>query len=352
ALAKNPENRYKSANEMKDDLSKLERGIPIKESLPSMDETVILKPIEKPKPKWQRRITFFLLITLSLLFLVVGSYYILQNVLFGGKVAVPPIKGKTFSEAQSILTKVELGIEVDRREFSEDIPKDTIISQDPESGFKLKKGEKVEVVISKGIELVEVPKIIGELEINAGTILGEKGLKIGEVKREFSENVQEDTVLNQTPKAGTKVERGALINIVISKGVQLVLVPDVINKTTSEATSIVSNAGLKYKITEEFSDTADTSHVVRQSPISGTEVKKDTVVEIVISKGEATITMPDVTGKDADDAEAQLTQLGFIVEVKDLETNDPEEFGKVVTQNPIPETSIKRGSVVTIWVGK
>lgn len=353
AMAKDPFERYESAEDILNDLRRISEGKPVEAKSKSFDKTIVLKkPLSSGKEK--RRGFFSVLVVIFLLLLIMGfaagSYLYFQNQ--AQKFAeVPKLVDLKITEANKLLEKNGLKLKVVSKEYSSIYEKDKIIRQDPPPGTRLEKGKSVKVVVSLGEKPVKVPNLIGKSELEAGQILGELGLRIGKVDYEYSENIPEDRIMRQTPEPGAEVPKGSEVDIVISKGIEMVIVPDVTNLSLDKARELITKAGLSFEITEEESETYEKGKVIRQSPSPGDSAKKGTKVLLVVSSGPAFVTVPNLIGVDSMTARNQLTSLGLSPEIVNVEVIDESQVGKVVQQSPDPNTKVRKGTKVTIWVG-
>lgn len=134
-------------------------------------------------------------------------------------VDVPSVVGKSQSSAKRTLESAGFKVEVDT-DYSDDVDKDDVISQDPEGGEKVAKGSTVTIVVSEGPEAKEVtvPDVIGLTLSDAKNQITSKGLKVGSVSEKYSDSVAEGEVMYQSVKSGTSVEEGSSINLTVSKG--------------------------------------------------------------------------------------------------------------------------------------
>lgn len=351
ALSKNPSDRYQDAAEFREDLAKVAQGLPVKKGgFSPGDKTVVMKRPLAKKRRGKKTLLWTALIILAILLAVAGGLAI--GGLFAPKTAVvPDLKGKAVTEAKLLLKTKGLELKVEERKYSSKVKTDRIISQDPKAGDKIDKGGVVFVVVSKGRQGVKVPDVTGEDLGQATHLLGEVGLEIGQVQKVYSDEVEEDTVISQDPKAGKKVAKETAVNLVVSKGSQRVSIPDVVGKTSSQAAAILGQASLNVEQQEESSKTVGEGKVIRTIPAAGAEVKRGATVAIIVSTGPEHVVVPDVTTKLQATATTQLETAGFSVDAKTQSGVPPAQVGRVITQNPTGGEQADDGSTVTIWIG-
>jgi eukaryotic-like serine/threonine-protein kinase len=140
-----------------------------------------------------------------------------------------------------------------------------------------------------------------------------------------------------------------LVTIVVSRGTQLVRVPDVVGQSRTNATSALQAAGFRVNATEEFHDSVAAGSVISQSPEGGVSLDAGATVTIRVSKGRDEVTVPDVIELSEAQARSDLQAAGLDVEVNYQVSPDDDV---VLTQDPLPGQKVRRGSTVTIWVGK
>lgn len=202
---------------------------------------------------------------------------------------MPNLEGYTAENANILLKalKIELIILTDR-EFSDDIAEGRVTRTDPEKGTELKNGQVVTVYISQGkeIKLVSVPSVKGASLSNARASVEARGL-VFKSTEDYSSTVAVGYVISQTPEAGTEVEEGAEVSVVISKGKQTVTVPNVTGQTEDAAKDALDRVGLKVNTNVEYNAFAAEGQVVHQSPEPNTEAMPGSTVTIVVSLGPA-----------------------------------------------------------------
>lgn len=211
-------------------------------------------------------------------------------------IPVEDVYGKTQEEAKSILEGQGLYMFVVAEQKS-DLPKGTVINQDPARGVAVTKGSTVNVIIA-GTENadftnknddeqkknVNVQGVVGKSEQDAAAILKNAGLKVSK-SYQYSDNVEAGLVIAQNPGAGSSVTEGSTIALVVSQGKKSVKVPSVIGITEEKAENALASAGLKVNIKEAYSDTVAVGKVISQSTSAGKLVPADTTVTITVSLG-------------------------------------------------------------------
>ncbi|MET7697232.1 Stk1 family PASTA domain-containing Ser/Thr kinase [Streptomyces sp. NPDC005485] len=165
------------------------------------------------------------------------------------------------------------------------------------------------------------------------------------------ENQKKGVVCDQNPKPNTQVKKGDTITLVVSTGAPKVAVPDVEGLTFEKAKSQLENKGFEVdKKTEESDQTAGV--VTAQDPKGDTEREKGTTVTLTVATEKKQSVVPDVSGKTCDDAKAQMTANKLVGECTDVETQDPNLVGKVISTSPSANSTADPQSTVTIQIGK
>ncbi|MCI7323617.1 MAG: Stk1 family PASTA domain-containing Ser/Thr kinase [Lachnospiraceae bacterium] len=208
-------------------------------------------------------------------------------------IAVEDVYGKSQEEAQQLLEQQGLYMFVVAEQKS-DLPKGTIVGQDPTSGTMVSKGTTVNVIIAgdqnvdfsndNNQENVIVQGVTGKSEQEAVSILQNSGLKVSK-NYEYSDSVEAGMVISQNPSYGTSVTKDSTVTLVISQGKKSVKVPSVTGKSKSQAVSMLEKAGLKADVREEYSDSVEAGVVIGQSIAGEKLVPADSTVTITVSLG-------------------------------------------------------------------
>lgn len=202
-------------------------------------------------------------------------------------VQIPNVVGKTRDEAKVEVENSKLKFVVAKEIYSADVEEGRVISQDPtyKADFTIKEGNTISVVISKGKELVKMPKVIGAEYKNAETTLTDLGLKIEKIE-EISQKVEEGYVISQEPDENTEIESGATVKIHVSKGngKKKFEVPDVVGKSKDEAQKALTELGMEVTIKEKEDINKSDGVVLDQSIESGSNSEEGTKITITVNK--------------------------------------------------------------------
>lgn len=192
--------------------------------------------------------------------------------------AVPRLDGSTVQEATAALEDVQLVLGEQTVQHDEAVPAGRVISSSPPAGEQLKPGSAVSVVVSQGPAPVDVPDVVGRSQDEASAMLQAAGL-VAEVdpERIFDAEVPEGAVVSQSP-GPSSVERGTPVRLVVSKGPEMVTVPQLVGKQFRAAEEEL--AGLGLEVVREDIAGGFFGTVREQSVEPGTEVPKGT--EIVV----------------------------------------------------------------------
>ena len=161
----------------------------------------------------------------------------------------------------------------------------------------------------------------------------EAGLELVQVGEDFSETVEAGELISTEPAAGERIVNGGTIGYVVSLGPERLEVPDVVAQSEAAARDAILAQGLDPIIEAEFHDSVTEGQVIRQTPEPGEQVKPDSGVTLVVSKGREPVEIVDHTGKPADEAQKALEEAGFSVRREDAPSSDVPE-GTVIRQSP------------------
>ncbi|MEV6264169.1 Stk1 family PASTA domain-containing Ser/Thr kinase [Streptomyces sp. NPDC051784] len=228
---------------------------------------------------------------------------------------VPALLGQTQSAAEKRLSQEGLDLKGVERAWSDTVKRGSVISSDPGSGERIRGNDAVKLVVSRGPEIVKVPDVEGLALGDARRELTGAGLAPGMVTREFSEDVDRGRVIRTDPGTGTERHADSAVALVVSKG-SPVDVPDVTGLSVEDARAALDEAGLDTKVlTERVHSPEAAGDIARQSPGGGAEAADGDTVELTVSEGPRMVEVPDVTGRDVDEARSTLEEAGFEVKV-------------------------------------
>ncbi|MEU3280277.1 Stk1 family PASTA domain-containing Ser/Thr kinase [Streptomyces antibioticus] len=160
-------------------------------------------------------------------------------------------------------------------------------------------------------------------------------------------------VCSQTPKAGENVNKGDNLELVVSTGAPKVAVPSVLGKSLDEAKRILEADKYGFDVeTKEEVSTEEAGTVLDQNPNLGEEVEKGSKVTLTIAKAVEKATVPDVSGKSCDEAKAQMQQNNLTGNCVEVDTQDQNQVGKVISTSPSIGSQADKGSTVQIQIGK
>jgi eukaryotic-like serine/threonine-protein kinase len=377
ALAKNPEDRFQAAEEMDAELERVASGVGVTAETADAATAVLSgtalstaptaitpprRPPERARPSYRyaepppRRRPFWpwLLALLLVVLAGVAGWYAfgqIQDSLSGsGTVSVPDVIPLREDLAVTRLSNAGFDPNVIRQPNEDpNVKKGFVFDQDPNAGVRLGKGSTVDVFVSTGPPMVDVPNVTGSSRDDAVAQLAEAGLKPNVVDVFSSEDP--GTVIAQFPEGGTSVVKGSKVRINVSRGVRPITVPNVIGQPYDNAAGQLQAEGFAVA-RRDVESSQPLGVVIDQRPRGGGSLGRGGTVTLFVSKGPETSTVPDVTSQDEESATQTLERSGFAVDVQDQETTDPTQDGIVLSQDPAGGEELKPGSTVTIVVGR
>jgi len=321
---------------------------------PAVDPGTV-QPIEDvdggPDDAPKSRTGLFVGVIAVLLAILAGLLFWFASSLRTDTVAVPALIGLPRAAAQKLLD--DAGLEA---KFTEEpnatVAAGLVISQDPAAKTDVDKGSTVEVVVSTGVERVEVPDVVGKPRAEAEAALTAAGLKVT-VNEVESEQAATGTVIAQNPAARTEVDRDSMVTLDVAKSPGEETVPDVAGQNLQNAQAQLRAAGFKIAATKEAaSATVASGLVISTDPAGGTTAKKGAAVTITVSTGVEQVSVPNVVGQTETNATNTLQGRGFNVDTstKTVPAGDS-DIGRVISQDPTSGKQADKGSTVKIVVG-
>jgi beta-lactam-binding protein with PASTA domain len=220
---------------------------------------------------------------------IASAFAVIALLLRQEEVRVPDLAGQDIVTVIELIGQQGLQLKVDRREPSQTVPRDAVVSQAPPPGTGLKKGRAVRVVVSQGPSELLAPRLVGEQYRKAEILLRQGGLLSLDVARVWSDTVERDIVISQDPPAGTPLETGGRVSMLVSLGKKskLYVTPPLVGKRPEEAARLVDRMGFQHRIVTRGSGTSQQAGdrvVVAQKPAAGYPLAVDAVVELVVGK--------------------------------------------------------------------
>jgi eukaryotic-like serine/threonine-protein kinase len=281
-------------------------------------------------------------------------------------VEVPSVVSLPVDEAVARLASS--GLKSSIREVGSRRPEDRVLRQQPPSGTRVERGGSVLLTVSKGRSGVIVPRVTGLTEASATAMLDRRGFKVS-VSR-IQSNKSKGIVISQEPAPRTRLARGSVVGINVSKGPPTTTttttqttttqppsgrpIPNVVGLAQRDAVARLQAAGFRVD-----SYPADSSRprgtVLSQRPEGGKRASPSSRVRIDVSLGSGQRplrTIPDVTGRPENEAKQTLVELGFTVRSVDRPAADSSQRGVVLAQNPAAGGRASAGSQIVLSVGQ
>jgi beta-lactam-binding protein with PASTA domain len=368
ALAKNPENRYQSAAEMRADLVRVHNGEPPeapkvltdaeRTSLlsatpthrsPPSNELTSRRPTYIPGERHGRAsVTRWLVIVAVLAVLTVLVTWAI-NVLGGNthKVQVPDVTRKSQADATAILQNS--GFEARTQPVTDpSVPPDQVVATDPRAGENIDNGSVVTLKVSVGPEQRQVPDVSNMSFADASRKLAAAGF--GKIKQVPTPSTpeQKDHVVGTNPPANSTAPVTFEIQVLIGNGPESVPVPDVTGQAPDQARATLTAAGFTNIIDAQVDSPKTAGAVIGTSPPAGPPVPKDTLIQLQISKGNQFV-MPNVVGQFYADIEPMLRSLGWTGTCAcSIVQNTGQRSAAVVTQNPPAGAGVNKDASITL----
>ena len=279
-MRKDPAQRFSSAREMRDRLLELNG----RDDFNNGPKTASVGSAKR-----KLRPAGWAIMLLALFMVAMGGYYGALGFFNVEEVQVPDVTNMSLQDAADALGEVDLRAEVNSERSHPQVPKGHVISQDPKAGSTVKKTREVKLEISLGPQLAEVPNVVGQHVREAEIRLSNAGFNVPqEPEYVFDNEVSEDIVIKQVPKAHSMQPRGEKISLVVSKGPEpeYIKMPDLVGMSLGEAEEELNQARLELgAVTHEQSEEYFSGQVINQDVKPGSSILQGHTVNIIISRG-------------------------------------------------------------------
>ncbi len=381
-LAKNPANRYPSAEDLRADLRRFREGNrilaepvmappqdPAATGVMAATTTMAAAPTRAGMPSYldddleydegpRRSSGAFLTVLVVLLLLLAGMIFLLARTLGLGDddggatlVDVPGVVGEQLEDATRTLEARGFDVTSTTEENDEFEPGE-VFDQTPERGERAEEGSTIALKVSGGAESVPVPGVIGQQREDAQATLeaADFTVRVEPASEEAAEGKADNEVVDQDPAANEQAPKGSEVTLFVVTG-QSIEVRDVAGRTEGNASALLEQDGFKTSSTSEADPAVDKGKVIRTEPPAGTLRPEGSTITLVVSSGPSETTVPSVIGLSENSAVSVLEGEGFNVDVQEQEVISPSDEGKVIDQDPKGTEKAPEGSTVTITVG-
>lgn len=392
ATAKDPIDRYQSAEEMSADLAtaldpsrlnepawhpanhveetkvlpnlteQMPTVAPVEEIVTKPEKEVEEKPIpskkkaKDQKPKSKKKLLFLGIAAV----LVIGIAAIVFSVLGGGKneISVPDVSNLSESAARSKLQEAGLKAAGQTEEITSDkIPEGKVVKTNPEAKAIVQKGREVVLYISTGGHKIKMKNYTDMEYKEAVEALVKLDFKESKIKKkeEYSDTVEKGKIISQTPEANSEVTPAKTsVKFVVSKGAKPIKISNYVGTSINEALLDLANNGInesQVKQTQQESE-KEAGTILSQTPSAGSSVTPGkTTINFVVSSGPNEVSVPDFTGMSKSDAQNAAKEAGLTVNFEeDYDNQVP--AGQVIRSNPSVGEKVKKNSSVTVTLSK
>ncbi|HEY8583608.1 MAG TPA: PASTA domain-containing protein [Capillimicrobium sp.] len=353
ALAKDPAQRYPDADAFILALDRARAGLG-SVAAGGPGATAAFAVVEEPPPVEElladderrgRRWWIALLVALLVAGIAVAAYALTRP----EQRSVPNVTGQPLQAALAVLSNAGFDPSVERT--TSDAPEGRVLRQDPQPGTEAEVGSEVTLTVSDGPGQATVPDVGGDRRRAATRALEQAGFEVA-VREETSDSVAAGRAVGTAPAAGTLVEVGSSVTLIVSTGPPLVAVPDVLGQDEADARSALETAGLSVDVEEQEDSEAEPGTVTSQDPAAGEEVEEGTVVTLVVAVEPATVAVPDVLGQSVDRAVSLVAGADLVPDQVTEPVGDQTADGVVIRQSPVGGREAERGSTVTLTIGE
>lgn len=391
-MEKLPDDRYASAEQVRDDLRRFVEGMPIlamtdrsenersTRVLPQTDinATTVISPQDAatellPKtptnasvatnyPPYddktpQRTAVFVFGALLAAIVLLAGGLFLYQTLTrnsANASITVPDVRNLTVKQASEQLLASGF-TPIPYAATKEGVGNDIVYSQDPPPSVLARSGDQITITYNPASTPVAVPLVRGLTVKEATALLAPLGLKLSIKEVVNDPKVPENQIMSQEPKVDTQVRSGSVIDVIVSGGLGQTTVPNVQGQIATAAQQLLQTSPYNFVVTlvNEASSTIEQGRVVRTEPAIGAQSPAGSAITVFVSSGSNKVAVPQVEGQSESEARSLLSAAGLTPDVKyqDVPTNDANN-GKVISQGTDAGTLVDPGFIIRLTVGR
>jgi eukaryotic-like serine/threonine-protein kinase len=291
----------------------------------------------------RRRFRIVALVALVLAVAAVAVYAVVPK-----PTAVPDLRGDSLDEAKSALTRGGLIAGDINHQFHDVAAEGTVFGTDPDPGTAVKKGVRIDLLVSKGPQLFAVPDIVGKPFDDAKAMMSAAYFSLSLGSRKHHDTIPKEAVISYGPPR-EEAKRATAFTATVSDGPELVAVPDVDGKSSSAAEKAIEAAGFTFGTSSDYSESVPEGVVIRTDPAGGATAPKGSQITAIVSKGPRPFAMPDLVGLRLGAAKDKVRAAGLMVRNEYPVPGSGKEKNTVQGQNPVHGTMVRKGTPVDIY---
>ncbi len=396
-MEKSPDDRYSSAEQVRDELRRFIEGMPVlalsqqtasdqaatngatqvlpqtdinattlisaqnatTELLPKTPSTATNSPNYPPYDDRspQRTAVFVFGALLAAIVLLAGGLFLYQTLTrnsANASITVPDVRNLTVKQASEQLLASGF-TPIPYAATKDGVGNDIVYAQDPPPSVLARSGDQITITYNPASTPVAVPLVRGLTVKEATALLAPLGLKLSIKEVVNDPKIPENQIMSQEPKVDTQVRSGSVIDVIVSGGLGQATVPNVQGQVATAAQQLLQTSPYNFVVTlvNEASATIETSRVIRTEPAIGAQSPAGSAITVFVSSGGNKIAVPQVEGQTEADARTLLAAAGLTPEVKyqDVPATDVNN-GKVITQGTDTGTLVDPGFVIRLTIGR
>jgi len=391
-MEKSPDDRYSSAEEVRDELRRFVEGMPVlavsakketeratqvlpqtdinsttvisaqdaaTELLPKTSSTTTKQtnypPYDDKSP--QRTAVFVFGALFAAIILLAGGLFLYQTLTrnsANASITVPDVRNLTVKQASEQLLASGF-TPIPYAATKDGVGNDIVYAQDPPPSVLARSGDQITITYNPASTPVAVPLVRGLTVKEATALLAPLGLTLSIKEVVNDPKIPENQIMSQDPKVDTQVRSGSTIVVIVSGGLGQATVPNVQGQVANAAQQLLQTSPYNFVVTlvNEASSTIEQGRVIRTEPAIGAQSPAGSAITVFVSSGGNKVAVPQVEGQTEVDARALLATAGLTPDVKyqDVPANDV-NIGKVISQGTDAGTLVDPGFIIRLTIGR